>query len=188
VLIAKIVERNALTCYPEGMSKKTLKQLINLSKPLLERHGILSTAYLMRKLRVEYDMAREIMKAFGLPVFVFAEEYTQKEKVSPRRPVRPKPIIDHLEYRRRYYSKRRIAYLEARKLPIWEQDMIERFYDECPKGYHVDHIIPIARGGKHEMANLQWMTSEENLKKNARWKKEEHVLNSCPIKILNVYN
>ena len=35
-------------------------------------------------------------------------------------------------------------------------------------GYHVDHIMPLARGGKHEASNLQLLCPPCNMSKNAK--------------------
>lgn len=48
-----------------------------------------------------------------------------------------------------------------------EKKEIKKFYQECPKGFHVDHIIPICKGGKHCMANLQYLTAAENSAKGS---------------------
>jgi len=34
--------------------------------------------------------------------------------------------------------------------------------------HHVDHIIPLSKGGLHHPDNLQILTAEENLKKGAK--------------------
>ena len=57
------------------MSKRSHADVIELAKTLLKQNGTLSTAYLMRKLKVEYETAREMMQALGLPIYVTAEEY-----------------------------------------------------------------------------------------------------------------
>lgn len=50
---------------------------------------------------------------------------------------------------------------------------IHEFYKNCPKGYCVDHIMPISRGGKHTLSNLQYLTYAENAQKadmtNEEW-------------------
>ena len=35
--------------------------------------------------------------------------------------------------------------------------------------HHVDHIKPLAKGGRHHPSNLQILTAEENLKKSDKW-------------------
>lgn len=39
-------------------------------------------------------------------------------------------------------------------------------YQKCPRGYHVDHIVPISKGGEHAPNNLQYLPSRINLKKH----------------------
>lgn len=43
---------------------------------------------------------------------------------------------------------------------------LQEFYKNCPKGYEVDHIIPISKGGLHSIENLQYLTITENRKKS----------------------
>ncbi len=47
-----------------------------------------------------------------------------------------------------------------------EKKLIGRFYKNCPQGYEVDHIVPISKGGKHCLSNLQYLTKEENRRKS----------------------
>jgi len=68
------------------------------------------------------------------------------------------------------------AYLAQRKkrvrqaTPPWaDMSAIRAFYEACPKGYHVDHIIPLNGknvSGLHTVENLQYLPAVENLKKS----------------------
>jgi hypothetical protein len=67
-----------------------------------------------------------------------------------------------------YYSSiRRCRIRQA--IPPWANlQEIKEFYKNCPKGYHVDHIIPLKGKtvcGLHVINNLQYLPAKENLKK-----------------------
>jgi hypothetical protein len=47
-----------------------------------------------------------------------------------------------------------------------ENQRIIEIYQTCPKGYEVDHIVPISKGGKHHPDNLQHLTMPENRRKH----------------------
>lgn len=50
--------------------------------------------------------------------------------------------------------------------PNADRKAIKKFYDNCPDGYEVDHIIPISKGGLHTLENLQYLTITENRRKS----------------------
>jgi hypothetical protein len=56
------------------------------------------------------------------------------------------------------------------RTPKWaDLEEIKEFYANCPKGYHVDHIVPLRAklaSGLHTVDNLQYLTAEDNWKKN----------------------
>jgi hypothetical protein len=64
-------------------------------------------------------------------------------------------------------NKRRA--LKLRAIPKWANlEKIKLIYKNCPKGYHVDHIIPLNNpivSGFHVENNLQYLTAVENVKK-----------------------
>ena len=79
---------------------------------------------------------------------------------SKRKPIEEKRALNRENYRR-YIAKRKY------QTPIDENlEEIKKFYLRCPKGYEVDHIIPISKGGKHSLDNLQYLTRTENRKKS----------------------
>ena len=61
---------------------------------------------------------------------------------------------------------------QARKkqqTPKWaDLEKIKEIYLNCPKGYEVDHIHPLSRGGLHVDYNLQYLTPYENKSKGAK--------------------
>lgn len=59
--------------------------------------------------------------------------------------------------------------LKAQEGLSWEEKvLIGDFYKNCPKGYQVDHIIPLCKGGLHRLSNLQYLTKEDNAKKASK--------------------
>lgn len=67
-------------------------------------------------------------------------------------------------------NKRRAQLIKA--IPKWaDLEKIKIFYANCPKGYEVDHIIPLINKrvcGLHSLENLQYLTIAENRAKSNR--------------------
>lgn len=91
-----------------------------------------------------------------------------------------KPHSKNWKYKNRnalaeHAAKRRA--IKANAMPSWlseeDKNKIKQMYKNCPKGYHVDHIIPLqGKGvcGLHVPWNLQYLPERENLVKNSNYK------------------
>lgn len=79
--------------------------------------------------------------------------------------------IDNLEQKAFKEATRRSNKLK--RTPKWSNlEAIEKFYQSCPKGYHVDHIIPLQGkniSGLHVLENLQYLPALDNLKKGNKY-------------------
>lgn len=68
-------------------------------------------------------------------------------------------------------AKRRAA--ETQAVPSWANlQEITDFYNNCPVGHHVDHIIPLVHEkvcGLHVLDNLQYLLAEANLSKSNKF-------------------
>ena len=61
----------------------------------------------------------------------------------------------------RYHAKQRAQTpLDA------DLKLIQLIYEQCPKGYEVDHIVPISKGGLHHQDNLQYLPWITNRRKS----------------------
>lgn len=76
---------------------------------------------------------------------------------------------DHCGTCKNVYSKQHKQYISERTPPWSEQSLIREYYNNCPVGYHVDHIWPLRSkevSGLHVLSNLQYLPANENISKN----------------------
>lgn len=69
------------------------------------------------------------------------------------------------------YTARRKKQIELATPPWADKAAIQAFYDNCPAGYAVDHVIPLLGKdvcGLHTVENFQYLTIEENVRKGNR--------------------
>jgi len=70
--------------------------------------------------------------------------------------------------------------VKMRAMPKWaNQERIKDIYKNCPKGWHVDHIVPLQGKnvcGLHVENNLQYLTAKENCGKKNKF--DEGMLNA----------
>lgn len=71
------------------------------------------------------------------------------------------------------YLHANIRAKKRKAIPKWANlKEIKEFYKNCPKGYHVDHIIPLNGkiiSGFHVIDNLQYLPAMENIRKGNRY-------------------
>lgn len=85
-----------------------------------------------------------------------------------RRKYSSEELVQVRKTRAREISAAYRARLREQTPPDADRKAITEFYANCPKGYEVDHIIPISKGGLHILPNLQYLTITENRKKGSK--------------------
>jgi hypothetical protein len=87
-------------------------------------------------------------------------------------------------------ARQRVEWMN--RTPAWaDKEKIKEFYDKCPNGMVVDHIIPL-RGknvsGFHVHTNLQYLTPKENSMKLNKFSFEEYKNTNHYAEWLNTLN
>lgn len=79
-------------------------------------------------------------------------------------------LLNKHDYILKASKRRRLLYTA---MPPWaDLGKLKEVYQQCPKGYHVDHIIPLQGDlvcGLHVENNLQYLLAEDNLKKSNKF-------------------
>lgn len=100
-----------------------------------------------------------------------SREYAKKnpEKVKELTRNWRKANLEYDAYRASCYRARK-----RNQCPKWANlDKIKEIYLNCPKGYHVDHVIPLKGklvSGLHTESNLQYLPAIENIRKRNVYK------------------
>jgi len=94
------------------------------------------------------------------------DKYEERKEFNSLR--NKKLYLDNKGYYKDKSNKRRAIKLRA--IPKFANlDKIKEIYKNCPKGYHVDHIIPLNNPivcGLHVEWNLQYLSAKENCSKS----------------------
>ena len=95
------------------------------------------------------DEMKELKKQKSLEYWDKRGRLTDKQKAARNK-------ANVYAYRARKYN----AIVESSDL-----ELIKKIYENCPDGYHVDHIVALAAGGLHHQDNLQYLEISENCRK-----------------------
>lgn len=141
---------------------------------------------------VEFKLNRTICKACYTKIKGYNSNRTKKErnkryynkiKNTEKYVNRIKKLMENrLKYGRTYkykynikskrYNQKRYKILKM-ATPIWaDLKEIKRFFKNTPKGYHVDHIIPLQGKnvcGLNVLWNLQYLSAKDNTKKGNKY-------------------
>jgi 5-methylcytosine-specific restriction endonuclease McrA len=90
----------------------------------------------------------------------------------------PEAVYEGDRHKSAIYLQRRKQRLREQTpvLSSEEEGLIQQFYDHRDRlnqaagfiRYHVDHIIPLAKGGQHHPRNLQVISANDNVRKGAK--------------------
>jgi len=152
--------------------------------------------YACKRLRRATESSKRVVDAYN-------KQYRLNH---PRKPHTKAALVKQREWNRLYYAENREKELERSKLyqskqpkgyrgsraaesalanarrknraVAWaDQDAIKFFYECCPEGYQVDHIIPLNGNrvsGLHVEENLQWLPTKVNQAKGNRFNLVAH--------------
>ncbi len=96
----------------------------------------------------------------------YCSQFCKKSSPAPLRKYKSKEEQIHARRMMQREAYARYAAKKKYQTPVDEDlSAIKLFYQNCPDGYEVDHIMPISKGGPHSLANLQYLTISENRKK-----------------------
>ena len=97
--------------------------------------------------------------------------HAHKESVNAKR---RKAYAENADMRAEYkFRAKKYKYAKIHQTAKWNDELVMKMiYDDCPEGYHVDHVVPI-RGknvsGLHVHTNLQYLPARENLQKGNKF-------------------
>jgi hypothetical protein len=98
---------------------------------------------------------------FGVHTFCMACQ-NKKLKEYSKTP-KGRAVIKNAQAKRRAQKRTQVQFLGRGNL-----DLIAKVYQYCPKGYEVDHMLALAKGGDHHESNLCYLPKRINRAKGDR--------------------
>ena len=89
---------------------------------------------------------------------------------------------------RRFWAMKRVAAKKNRTPPWVDMDAIKDIYMNVPKGYEVDHIVPLQGklvSGLHIAENLQYLTKQDNWNKKNKFEPQFLIQDNATIRETN---
>lgn len=145
----------------EATKRKRIKHGGDVNHPLFP-HG----TFAGHKARCR---CQSCVEAYNNRYRVYMAEYREKNPVYAKREAAIKVVYRQTENGKVIY-KNNGAIRRARKLSATVkgyENLLKEIYRKCPKGYQVDHIFPLSKGGLHWPDNLQYLPKAINLSKKA---------------------
>jgi hypothetical protein len=133
----------------------------------IRKHYLNNKEKIKKRLKeYEFKNKERIASRVKLQRFRDAEQYKKRSKEAKKRYIE-KNKERYILLNREQSAKRRAKLLKA--IPKFANlNKIKKIYKNCPKGYHVDHIIPLNNPivcGLHVEWNLQYLSAKDNCSK-----------------------
>ena len=139
------------TRVPYALINKQEKKLVNdaILRPVIESYAVFHVSYISPKGRKGYS------KSFSCPISQLSQNYNQHVVTKDMRAFQRSLMTDSLRY-------------DVMKRDGFRCVLCGRTANDGVK-LHVDHILPVAKGGKTEMSNLRTLCEYCNLGKSAKY-------------------
>ncbi len=138
--------------------QRQLKKFLDCVAPRCDRKRFAKDMCTKHYAKIRMTGTLEELKVYGEASKQKSRERTAKWK------------RDNWEYYKAYLCSRKKRVRMA--TPKWaDKTTLISFYKSCPKGFHVDHVVPLNGknvSGLRVIENLQYLSKIENLKKGSK--------------------